>query len=238
MNILHGATLHNLFLYIKKQLNLPAFPVGFRDRKGIQHSVIGDEPVNLVCSKILIGDHSKTFRVVPTRFRSCKLVHFITNHSILYVTWFRADHLKLHIVLSDSKEECFLPINPIEQTEEVHVCFIDNIDGSRLYIQLIEDIDIVDRSLRQPHENREITPQIQQGMHLDSSFGISERSPWTQFQTQADCTAVKDINQIVDIEPEVFVILIQWARDAHKNTCKIGLDPPVAEFVGFGKSIP
>jgi len=75
-------------------------------------------------------------------------------------------------------------------------------------------------------------------MHLDPSFGISERSPWTQFQTQTNCTAVKGVNQIVDIEPEVFIILIQWPSDVHKNTCKIGIDPPVAEFVGFGKGIP
>jgi hypothetical protein len=144
----------------------------------------------------------------------------------------------LHIVLSDSNKERFLPINPIEQTEEVYVCFINHIDGGRLNIQLIQDIDIVDRSLCQPHKNREITPQVQQGMHLDPSFGISESSPWTKFQTQTDCTAVKCVNQIVDIEPEVFVILIQWSSDVHKNTRKIGINPPAAKFVGFCKCIP
>lgn len=81
----------------EKQLDLPAFPVKLRDRKGIQLSVIGDEPVNLVSSKVFIGHHSD---------------------------WFRSDYIKLHIVLGNSNEESFLPINPIKQTKEVHVCFV------------------------------------------------------------------------------------------------------------------
>jgi hypothetical protein len=227
-----------LFDPFEKQLDLPTFPVEFRDRKWIQLSVIRDEPVYLICRKVFIGHHSEWFRVMLARFWSCKSDHFITNHSRLYISWFRINYLKLHIVLGDSNEERFLPINSLEQTEEVHICFIGHINGSRLYIQFIEDIYIVDRSLRQPHENREIAPQVQQGMHLDPSFVFSERSPWTQFQAQTDGTAVKGIYQIVDVEPEVVVILIQRTSDVHENTCKIGIDPPVAKFVGFGKCIP
>ena len=227
-----------LFDPFKEKFHLPSFPVEFLDREGIQHSVIGDKPVDLVSSKVFICHHSEWFRVVHTRFWSCKSDHFIADHSRLYISWLRADYLKLHIILSDSNKESFLPINAIEQTEEVHICFIDHINSSRLYIQLIEDIDIVDRSLGQPHENREISPKIQQGMHLDPSFVFSECSPWTQFQAQTDGTAVKGVDQIVDIEPEVFVILIQWTSDVHKNTCEIGIDPPVAKFVGLSKGIP
>ena len=86
----------------------------------------------------------------------------------------------------------------------------------------------MDRSLRQPHENREIAPQVQQGMHLDPTFVFSERRPWIQFQAQTDCTAVKSVHQNVDIETEVVVILIQWTSDVHENTCKIGIDPLVS----------
>jgi len=75
-------------------------------------------------------------------------------------------------------------------------------------------------------------------MHLDPSFVFSERSPGTQFQAQTDCTAVKGVHEIVDIEPKVVIILIQWTSDVHENTSKIGIDPPVAKFVGFGKCIP
>jgi hypothetical protein len=67
---------------------------------------------------------------------------------------------------------------------------------------------------------------------------LSECSPGTQFQAQTDRTAVKSVHQIVDIEPEVVVILIQWTSDIYENTSKIGIDPPVTKFVGFGKRIP
>jgi hypothetical protein len=75
-------------------------------------------------------------------------------------------------------------------------------------------------------------------MHLDPSFVFSELSPGTQFQAQANRTAVKSIYQMVDIEPEVVVILIQWTSDIYENASKIGIDLPTAKFIGFGKRVP
>lgn len=222
----------------EKQFDLPTLPVEFRDRKGIKHCVIGDEPIKFVGGKVFIGHHPEWFRIALSRPVLSKPDHLITDHSRFYISWFRVNCLILHVVLSHSDEESFLPIDPVEQAKEVHVAFVDHINGSRLYKKLIKDVDIVYRSLRQQHENWEIASQIQQGMHLNTPFVFSERCPWTQFQTQADCAAVKGVDQIVDIEPEIVVILIQWTSNVHEHTREVSIDPPVAKFVGFGKCIP
>jgi hypothetical protein len=96
----------------------------------------------------------------------------------------------------------------------------------------------MDRSLCKPHENREVAFEAQQGMHLDTTLVFPERSPWAEFQAQANCSAVKGIDKIVQIKPEVIVVLIHGPGYIQKNTGKISIYTPVAILIGFSKGIP
>ena len=226
-----------LFDPFEKQLNLPTFPVKFGDRQGIKYSIVGYESVNDVGRKVFIDYHSETFRIMFSRLVSGESDHLITDYSSLQVSRTGSFNFILHIVLCPGNKESSLFVNDIEQTKEIQVTLIYYVNSGRLNIQFVEDLDIMDRSLSQMHENRKVTSEIQLGMHLDTSFVFPEGSPWAQLQTQTYCTAVKSIDKIINVNPEIIIALVHRTGNINKYTSKISIYPPVAKFIGFCKSI-
>jgi hypothetical protein len=221
----------------KEKFNLPTFPVEFRDRQRIKHGIVGNEPVNNIGSIVFIYNHPEWLRIIISRFVTGKSDHLIADHPGLHIGRIGAFNGILHVIFCSGDEESPVSMDEVKQPEEVQVSLINHVNGSRFYIKFIKDLDIMNRSLGQTYKNGEIAFEIQQGMHLDTAFVFPECSPWTKLQAQADCAAVKGIDKIVYVNPEVIVVLIQRSGDVHKNTGKICIYPPVAEFIGFGKGV-
>jgi hypothetical protein len=220
-----------------EQLNLPTFPVEFRDSKGVEYGIIGYEPVNDTGGEVLIHDHSEGFGVFPGRFVTCQSDHLITYNTGLQISGTGAFNSIFHVVLGPCDEECSFCMDEVEQTVEVHVSFIHHVNGSGLDVQFVKQSDIMDGSLGQVYINREVASEVQQSMHLDTAFVLPERSPWAKLQAQTYRTAVKGIDQVVNVKPKAIVILIHRTGDLYKDTGKISIYPPVAKFISFCKGV-
>jgi hypothetical protein len=220
-----------------EQLNLPTFPVKFGDSKGVKLGIIGYEPVNDTGGEVLIHNHSEGFGVFPGRFVTCQSDHLIADNPGLQIGGIEAFNGILHVVLCPCDEEGSFFMDKIEQTEEIHVSLIHHINGSGFYVQFIENFDIMDGSLGQVDVHREVAPEIQQSMHLNTTFVFPKSSPWTQLQAQTYRTAVKCIYQVVNVKPKAAVALIHRTSDINQHTGKISIYPPVAKFISFCKGV-
>lgn len=222
----------------KEDFNLPTFPVEFRDRQGIKRCIVSNEPVNDIGSIVFIYNHPKWFGIMLSRFVSGKPNHLITDYPSLQICGAGAFNSILHVVFCPGDEESPISMDEIEQPEEVQVSLINHVNGSRFYIKFIEDLDIVDRCLGQPNENGEAALEIQQGVHFDTTLILPECSPWAELQTQVDRAAVKGVDKVVYVNPEIIIVLIHRSGDVHKYTGKISIYSPITIFICFGKGIP
>ena len=202
-----------LFDPFEEQFNLPTFPIELRDRQGIKYSIVGYEPINDVGRKVFIYNHSERFRIMFSRLVSGMSDHLITDYSGLQVSRTGAYNSILHVVLCPGDEENSLSVDEIEQTEEIQVTLIYYVNSSRLNIQFVKDLDIMDRSLGQTHENREVTPEVQLGMYLDTAFVFPEGSPRAQLQAHniKMVTTCEIANSMVPIVPgNTFIEFVFW----------------------------
>ena len=138
----------------EKDLNLPTFPVEFRDCKGIKCCIIGNEPVNYIGSIVLIYNHPEWLGIMLSRLVAGKTDHLIADYPGLQISGAGAFNSILHIVFCPGNEESSFSMDEIEQTEEVQVSLIYHVDGSRFYIKVIEDLNIMDRSFGQSNKDR------------------------------------------------------------------------------------
>ncbi len=221
----------------KEKFNLPTLPVEFGDGERIKLRVVGNEPVNDTGSIVLICYHSDGFGVMFFRLVTCKSDQFITDNTRLVINTIGAFNNIPHVVFCPGDKKRSLLVDEIEHPKKIQVAQINHINSCRLYIELIEDIDIMHGSLGQVDKNRKVAPEVQQCMHLDTSLVFPEGSPWTKLQTQAYSAAVKSIDKIVNIKPEVIISLIHRACNINKHPGKICIYAPITKLIGFCKGV-
>lgn len=124
----------------------------------------------------------------------------------------------------------------VEESKEVNVPLIHQIDGTHLDIHLIHCIDVMYRCLCKMYEDREITSQVNLCMYFYATLIFTELGPWTEFEAQTDGGAVESINHIVNIKSEL-VLSIQRPHFLYQDFSQLGIDVPVPVLVGFGQRI-
>ena len=73
-------------------------------------------------------------------------------------------------------------------------------------------------------------------MHLDGTFLVVEFSPGIQAKTQINGRAVKSIDHIIQVNPEIIVINVQRSCLLDEYLSKVGITAPVSFLVGISKS--
>jgi hypothetical protein len=76
--------------------------------------------------------------------------------------------------------------------------------------------------------------EVEQRVHFNSCLRASKIGPRKQRKTQIDCGAVKSIDRVVKIKPDV-VVGIEFARATDQDGGKIMPHAPVALFVRVGQ---
>jgi len=116
-------------------------------------------------------------------------------------------------------------LDVVEDTGEVNISLIHQIDGTHLDTYLIYCIDIMHGCSCKMDENREITPQVNLCMYFYASLILAELCPWTEFETETDGGAVERINHIININKLLPFLrqflftdkLVSWDRPAGRS---------------------
>ena len=131
---------------------------------------------------------------------------------------------------SDHKESRFLG-NSIE-SGEIRVAAIHDVESTCFQRNDIQNVDLVEFSVGDVDEARDIAPQIQQRMETDGPLCFSEVSPGKDGQAQVDRCGIQGVNRVLEFDGQRF-LLIELPGDADQMMGKIGLDVPVPRLVGF-----
>lgn len=119
---------------------------------------------------------------------------------------------------------------------EIQVSPIHDIECSRLDRKKVEGLDLVEFAVGNVDEGRDIATQIQQGMQLYRSLGLSEVGPWEHGEAQIDGRCIQGVDCAVEFQREV-VAEVKLPGNLDQRLCKVGINTPVADLVRVGQRI-
>jgi hypothetical protein len=134
-------------------------------------------------------------------------------------------------VLAPRHEERTSPMHRM-QTAEIDIAAIHDIDGARLRVQHIEDVDIGHFAVRNMQEARDISAQIQQRMHLHRRLGRPEVRPGKDRQAQVDGRRIQRVDRVGQFQAKVFPgVELPSLNDQSPSQFRI--DPPIPGLIGI-----
>ena len=84
------------------------------------------------------------------------------------------------------------------------------------------------------NENRNIPPDIQQGVEFDGRLGLAKTGPGKEGQAEINGRRIEGVHRLIQFDSQG-IVDIQRASLGNEPLRKIGLDPPIAVLVGFGQ---
>jgi len=224
-----------LFDSFEETFHMPTFPIKFSNGQVRMCEVIGQEPIDISRGIILIHNHAECIRIPSGGSQSCQPDSGIANNSATFINRMLFYHLMLHVVLGPGDEEGPLAMKVAEQLHEIHISLIHEEVIAWLYGYEAHSLGVMDYSLRQINKCGNRSPQIQQGMHLYTTFIMMKSCPWTELQAKFHRTAVEGIDDSVHIESGR-LFAVQVSRLCNQYLTEVMIDPPILGSVNMCQS--
>ena len=217
---------------LEEELDLPAGLVGLRDNKRIDRKVVCNEYKQLPAFDIPETDSSKIASVVSFGFCSIETNRLVGSQACGLVDASRFSDVVAHVLLGSGHEEGRGHVN-LEESLEVHVSAIHDIEGSSFEHDFIENADVVDLSVRNRDEHGDRTTQVDQRMEFDGGFSSLKTGPGKQTHTEVDRGRIQGVDDLVDFL-DVGIASIQNSRLPYQDLRDSHEYAPIAVFVGIG----
>ncbi len=149
-----------LFDPFKKELHLPSIAIEFGDGLRWNGKVVGEKVEGLVGLAIVEFDSSKWLRIGVLGGGSGQHDRLIASQSMGVVDGMRVSALVPGIALGANDEEC-PRLRECEQSLEVQIPAIHDVECARLWEKDIEDVDIVQLAIRDMEKGRNIASYIE-----------------------------------------------------------------------------
>ncbi len=143
-------------------------------------------------------------------------------------------YLRVYCILAGYVEGP-LAMKVAEQLLEIHISLIHEVVIAWLYGYEAHSLGVMDCSLRQINKCGNRSPQIQQGMHLYTTFIMMKSCPWTELQAKFHRTAVEGIDDSVHIESGR-LFAVQVSRLCNQYLTEVVIDPPIPGSVNMCQS--
>ena len=218
-----------LFDPLEEQFDLPAAFVNGRDRLCWQVEVIRQEDQALSSLGIKEADTSEFFRVVSFTFVSAQPNGLIAAQTAGLVDWTRLTQAKSHIAFCPDDKVGVRAFDS-KESGKVKISAVEDIDASSFKEHPIHEVNVMNRSLCNLHENRDRTSQVNLSVEFNRGFSPAEMSPRKHRQTQINRGGIDGINHLVNVEP-VGVFPIKSSRFTNQNLCECFVNAPVTMLV-------
>jgi hypothetical protein len=225
-----------LFDPSKKQFDLPATSVNVRNCQCGQVEIVAQEHQPPPRFGIAVNHSTQGIGVELRCLGAAEDDRLIAAHSGRLVHAPGRSSPEVEVALGTGHEECQAQLQAMEPTE-IEIRSVHNIEGTGFDRQDVEDRDIVGLAVRNPHETRDISTQVDERVKFDRGLVASELSPGKQLQAEIDGRGIQRIGGMLQLNAEV-VGLIQPPRPSDQDLSEVGVDPPVAMLVGIGQSAP
>lgn len=119
----------------------------------------------------------------------------------------------------------------------VQISSVQDVERTRLDREHIEDSNIVRFPFCNIDKRRDGTPQVEEGMEFDGAFPLSKKGPRKKRQAQIDRRRIEGVNRVLEIQSDVFVA-VECPSLGDEDVSEVGVDPPIAPFVGMSQVVP
>src|SRR3990172_7032432 len=122
------------------------------------------------------------------------------------------------------------------QSAEVYITPVEDIDGTGLDEQLIQDLDIVNFARGDNDHAGDAAAKIQKRMQLHRRLAFAKLCPRKQGQTQVDGGGVQRIDAVIQIDTEG-IVGVELSGSGNQNLCEVPIDAPVADTIGMCQGV-
>ena len=182
----------------EEKLHLPAALVQIADRQSWPHCQVSQENECLSGLGIPEADTPDMLGVVLLRIMPIQRDGLIGDHAGSAIGRGRIYAMRVEIGFGAGHEKGAGLVQPI-QTSEIDVPAIHHINCARFRHDHIKRVHIVQLSVGNVDEARDVAAQIQQGVHLHRGFGGPEVRPREQRQTQIYGGRIQRVNGGVQV---------------------------------------
>ena len=123
------------------------------------------------------------------------------------------------------------------ESAKVEVSTVHHIEGADLYRHCVEDLDIVSLAVGNQHKTRDIPAKVDECVKFDGTFPATESRPREELQAKVDRCGIQRVRGLLQLNAEP-IGLVQTPRVGDQNLSEVGVDAPVAVFVGIGQCAP
>lgn len=218
---------------IKEEFDLPAPFVYGGDEDGGQFKVVRQKHQPLAGFRIHVTDTAKHVGVGSLSFFGAQADDLITPQACAFVYRAGFQNVETNVRFASDNEKGASFFNS-EQTPEVEVGPIENIDAPGFKDHVVEKVNVMHRSLRDPHEYRVRARQVDLRVQFDGRFRAPECRPWKHRQTQVNGRGVHGINHFVKIQ-SAGISTVQSPRLADENLRRRLVNAPVPMLVRVSK---
>jgi hypothetical protein len=222
-----------LFYPLEKEFYLPTAFVQLGNGQRVEHKIVRQEYESFGRFEIDITDPTKGIGIFLRAFWAIEKNRLIASESCGFVDEAVVSTSAIEISLGANDKESRMEGEDIE-AGKIDIATIQNVKRTWFQDQLVEEIDIVDITFGHADKTGDTAMKVHQSMEFDGTFAFSKMSPREKRETEVDCGRVEDIGGLIQNYTEiVFGIQVSCFLDQHVS--KIGVDPPISVFVGFGE---
>lgn len=225
-----------LFDPAEEQFHLPAELVEFGDGQRGLKKVVRQEGQVAVILPIVEPHPTKMFGIVGFRFGVGQGDGLIGSQVHGFIDGSRAESSRLKIRFGSGDEEGTALMKSIEPGV-VQISSVQDVERTWLDREHIEDSNIVRFPFCNMDKRRNGASQVEKGMEFDGAFPLSKKGPRKKRQAQIDRRRIEGVNRILQIQSDVLVA-IERPRLGDEDVSEVGVNPPVASFVGMGQVVP
>ena len=142
------------------------------------------------------------FRVVFRRLPNRETHGLVAAETGLLIDRSRIDAFAGGVGFRTGNKECSGHIHSIESCE-IEIGFVHDVNGTRLENDLVEDVDLMVKTVGNANESRYKPAQIEQCMKFYRRFGLSGWCPPKDAETEIYSGRVECVNRAFDLKPEI-----------------------------------
>lgn len=213
----------------KEKFDLPPTFVNGCDSQGGQLEVIGEKDKSLAAHSIHVTDTPERFGVIAFPLPCAQLDRLVTSQTCCFIDRARLADTELRVAFCADDEEGLRHLDTVKACE-VEVTPVENVNASRLENDLIEEMNVMDRSICNAYEYGDWSGQVDLSVQFDGGLGSSEVCPRKHREAQVNGRRIDGIDHLLKIE-SVGVIGIKPASFANENLSECFIDTPVTELV-------
>lgn len=219
---------------LKEQLDLPTIFVQQCYLLGPDLKIVGQKHQRDSVFFVIIFDPTQIFWV-----GQCCLVVRQADRLIAAQASGFIDPARVHAherqVLLGADDEKRARLMDLAQTCPIQVAPIHHIEGFAFKRQDVQHVHIVPQTIRNMHETRNLTANIEQGVQLHRRFVLAELRPPKDLQAQINRGGIQGVDSVVHFEPLQVSARIQTPSPLNQPFGNVCVDAPITSFVRIGQ---